>query len=108
MNDFSSVRFFRLSAEGVECDEQGRRVGDVALLARDEKGAWATRNAGDLDFDLSRVYGVPVDVRTKMVGLSTVASALRSQDIAKAQIAALLLRLPDPLPPLAPRWTGQT
>ena len=89
MSDFSSVRFFRLSPGGVECDEGGLRVGDVALLARDVR---------DLGCDLSRVYGFPLDVRAKMVGFGAVANALQSRNIAKAQIAALLLRLPDPLP----------
>jgi len=98
MNDFSSVRFFRLSPGGIECDEGGLRVGDVALLARDEKGAWAARDERDLDYDLSRAYGFPVNVRVKMAGLGAVANALQSRNIAKAQIAALLLRLPDPLP----------
>ena len=97
MNDFSSVRFFRLSPEGIECDEGGLRVGDVALLARDAKGAWAARDERDLDYDLSRVYGFPIDVRAKMAGFGAVANALQSRNIAKARIAALLLRLPDPL-----------
>ena len=103
MNDFSSVRFFRLSPGGIECDEGGLRVGDVALLARDEKGAWAARDERDLDYDLSRAYGFPVNVRVKMAGLGAVANALQSRNIAKAQIAALLLRLPDPPAPRAPR-----
>jgi len=38
-----------------------------------------------------------VDVRAKMAGFATVANALQGRNIAKAQIAALLLRLPDPL-----------
>jgi hypothetical protein len=98
MNDFSSLRFFRLSPGGIECDEGGLRVGDVALLARDEKGAWAVREGCDLGRELSRVYGLPVDASAKMAGFATVAEALQGRNIAKAQIAALLLRLPDPLP----------
>jgi hypothetical protein len=62
---------------------------------------WAARDERDLGGDLSRVYGFPVDVRAKLSGFATVASALQSRDIAKAQIAALLLRLPDPPPPAA-------
>lgn len=82
MNDFSSVRFFRLSPGGIECDEGGLRVGDVALLARDEKGAWAARDERDLDRDLSRAYGFPVDVRAKMAGLAGVANALQRRNLA--------------------------
>ena len=51
MNDFSSVRFFRLSPGGIECDEKGLRVGDVALLARDATGVWAARSERDLRDD---------------------------------------------------------
>lgn len=107
MNDFSSARFFRLSPGGIDCDEAGLRVGGVALLARDEKGAWAARDERDLGLDLARVYGVPVDARAKMAGFRAVANALQSRNIAKAQIAALLLRLPDP-PPLAGAALGQS
>jgi Restriction endonuclease fold toxin 5 len=73
-------------------------VGDVALLARNEKGAWATRDERDLGRDLSRVYGLSVDVGAKMAGLSVVANALQNRNVAKAQTAALLLRFPNPLP----------
>jgi len=100
MNDVASVRFFRLSPGGIECDEAGLRVGGVALLARDDKGGWAARDERNLSCDLTRAYGFPVGVRDKMAGLATVAKALQGGDLAKAQIAALLLRLPDP-PPLA-------
>ena len=97
MNDFASLRFFRLSRHGIECDEDGLRVGGVALLARDAKGVWAARNERDLGRDLSRAYGFAVDVKPKLNGFAAVANALQSQNIAKAQIAALLLQLPDPL-----------
>jgi Restriction endonuclease fold toxin 5 len=40
-----------------------------------------------------------VDVRAKMAGLARVANALQDRNIAKAQIGALLLRLPEPPPP---------
>jgi hypothetical protein len=98
MANFSPIRFFRLSSGGLECDVGGLRLGDAALLARDARGIWAARNERDISRDLSRVYGCPVDVRTKMAGVGAVATALQSGDVAKAQITALLLRLPDPLP----------
>jgi hypothetical protein len=39
-----------------------------------------------------------VDVSAKMAGFAGVANALQSRNIPKAQIAAVLLRLPDPIP----------
>lgn len=98
MRNFSSIPFFRFSSGRRECDEGGLRLGDVALLARDARGVWATRDEHDVGRDLSRVYGFPVDVRAKMAGFGAVARALQNGDIAKAQITALLLRLPEPLP----------
>jgi Restriction endonuclease fold toxin 5 len=96
MLDLPSVRTFRLSRGGVECDEQGLRVGDLALLARDDRGAWKARDERDLGYDLSHVYGFQVDARAKMAGFGVVAKSLQDGNLAKAQIAALLLQLPDP------------
>lgn len=100
MNAFPLGRFFRLSPRGIECDEDGLRVGDVALLARNATGVWTLRDERELGAELSGVYGVAVDVGSKRAGLLTVASALQAGNLARAQIAALLLQLPDP-PPLA-------
>jgi hypothetical protein len=97
MQDLPAARSFRLSRGGIECDEQGLRVGDLALLTHDEKDVWAARDERDLDCDLSRVYGFPVAVRAKMAGFGAVARALQDRNVAKAQIATLLLQLPEPL-----------
>jgi hypothetical protein len=96
MLDLPAVRTFRLSRGGIECDEQGLRVGGRALLARDERGAWKARDERDLGRDLSHVYGIRVDARAKMAGFGVVANALQDGNLVKAQVAALLLRLPDP------------
>ena len=96
MIQFPPVRFFRLSPGGVECDKNGLRVGDVALLGFEAKGGWTLRDDIELANDLSRIYGFPVDVGSKRGGLAVVAAALQSGNVAKAQVAALLLRLPEP------------
>ena len=96
MLDLPAVRTFRLSRGGVECDEQGLRLGGCALLARDNRGAWKARDERDLGHDLSHVYGFRVDARAKMAGFGVVAKSLQDGNLAKAQIAALLLQLPDP------------
>ena len=44
MDYLPAVRLFRLSSGGVECDEDGLRVGDVDLLERDATGKWSTRD----------------------------------------------------------------
>ena len=96
-------RFFRLDAEpgsGVLCDERGLFVGDAPLLERDSEqvGAakWRSRPIRKLNRELAKAYDLPIAFDAKMRGLATVAGALNRGDIAKAQIAALLLQLPDP------------
>ena len=96
MIQFPPVRFFRFSPSGVECDKDGLRLGGVALLAFEAKGGWTLRDDIELANDLSRIYGFPVDVGAKRGGLAVVATALQSGNVAKAQVAALLLRFPEP------------
>ena len=96
MLDLPSVRTFRLSRGGVECDDQGLRVGGLPLLSRDQRGAWKARDERDLARDLSHVYGFRVDASAKMAGFGVVAKSLQDGNLVKAEVAALLLRLPDP------------
>ncbi len=97
MNQLPVVRFFRLFPGRIEGDKSGLRVGDVMLLAPNPNGDWTLRDERDLAVDLSRLYGFPVDGGSKRAGLTVVATALQSGDIAKAQIAALHLQLPEPI-----------
>ena len=96
MNQLPPIRFFRLSQGGVECDEHGLRVAGVRLLERDLQGNWTVRDDEGVCRELSRVYGVPLDISAKRNGLEVVAKALQRGETARAQIAALLLKLPDP------------
>ncbi len=96
MNDISFMRYFQLRPGRIECDAGGLRVGGVALLARDAKGAWTRRDERDLGRELSKLYGFPLDLGSMRKGIDAVAAALGNAEIARAQIAALLLRLPDP------------
>jgi hypothetical protein len=96
MGDLSFARCFRLRPGGVECDAGGLRVGDVALVARDANGAWTRRDENALSRELSKLYGLPLDFGSRRRGVDAVAAALAKGEIARAQIAALLLRLPDP------------
>jgi len=96
-------RFFRLTGgrgRGVSCGEDGLFAGDTALLEKvaDREGQreWRPRLQSDLARDLTKAYGLPVDLSGKLAGLEAVAGALNRGDIAHAQVAALLLRLSDP------------
>ena len=107
MNQFPGVRFFRLFPGGVECDKDGLRVGDVTLLALNANSGWTLRDDRDVAIDLSRLYGFPVDIGSKRAGLTVVAAALQSGDIAKAQIAALHLQPPEPIKSRSARETDR-
>jgi hypothetical protein len=94
---------FRLSdapGTGVRCDEGGMSVGATPLLERAtgarDRGAWRPRPLADLDRDVSEAYGFSVTCAAKLAGLASVAHALNDGDVARAQVAALLLRFPNP------------
>jgi len=108
MMDLRGATWFRLSqahvAYGLACDENGAFLGPIPLVAltRDGLGEdiWRARPIPELNLELGAHYGLPIDITTKAKGLATVAGALNEGNLAKAQIAALHLHLPD-LPPLA-------
>jgi len=95
------IREFRLSARGrgVSCDSDGAFVGPVPLLELSAGGRWEPRDHNQLSKQLSTGFGVPVDLSSKMGGLKEIAKALNEDDLARAQIATVLLGIPDP--PLA-------
>ncbi|MGA2494844.1 MAG: hypothetical protein ABSF67_18200 [Roseiarcus sp.] len=100
MGGFPISRFFRLNVDGVRCDERGLFVGGAPMLERSARPGgregWTPLPVADLNRDLEACYGFPVDALAKQGGLAVVALALERNDLALAQIAALLLRFPDP------------
>jgi hypothetical protein len=100
-------RWFGLSdqhGQGVSCNEKGVFVGAVPLIepCRGCPGLkkFQPRPLPDLNRDLSKRYGLPVDLSTKTGALAAIAQALSRGDMIHAQIATLHLQIPDP-PPLA-------
>lgn len=96
------IHEFRLSSRGgggVFCDENGAFVGAVPLLARtrsDGKEEWRARDCDDLSTEMSAQYGLPIGLSSKRGGLDVVARALGEGDLVRAQVATLLLGIPDP------------
>ena len=84
--------------DGIFCSEDGLFVGDVPLLKQSGRASdlWQLRPISDLNRDLSRRYGLPIELDGKIGGLTAVARALNRGDLVHAQIAALHLRIPDP------------
>ena len=100
---FPNGRRFALSDQrgyGVSCDAAGVFVGAVPLLesCRSCGGfqKWRPRPLDEINRDLSRSYGVPVDFGAKMQGLAAIAGALDRGDLLHAHIATLHLEIPDP------------
>lgn len=98
MTSFDS--FFRLRPGGLDCDARGLTLAGRALLKRVGSAAnrqtWAPASIPEIQRVLTDVYGSPARADEKAKGLSVVASALNAGDVALAQTAAVLLRLPDP------------
>jgi hypothetical protein len=95
------ARLFRLSeaaGHGVRCDKSGLYVGAAPLLERKAspggRSGWRPRPLADLDRELGEVYRKRVTFAGQLPGLTTIASALDRGEIARAQIAAVLLGLP--------------
>jgi hypothetical protein len=95
------MRAFRLRAGGVECDTDGLRVGGAQLL--ESVGAplgvrnWRPLAQPEIDRALTQAYAAGICASDRRRGLAVVAEALNKRELARAQIAALLLRLPDPV-----------
>ncbi len=98
-----TIREFRLSPpggnRGVSCDVNGAFVGSVPLLKRSRvngRDVWQPRDCNQLSKQVGASYGVPIDMSSKMGGLHAISRALNEGDIARAQIATVLLGIPEP------------
>ena len=92
------MRHFRLCTQGVDCDANGLTIGGVAVLERTHAPSrpWRSRPKVEIERDLSALYGAPIDIERKVDGLNLVADALTRKDLARAQVATLLLQFPEP------------
>lgn len=102
----SSTREFRLSPpgndRGLSCNLDGAFIGTVALLERSSANGtqrWRPRDCDQLSRQVGASYGLPIDMSSKMGGLKAISNALNAGDVARAQIATVLLGIPNP--PLA-------
>ena len=96
------IHEFRLTSRGkggVFCDEGGAFVGAIPLLVRTRgngQDEWRPRDCDDLSQEMSAQYGLPIDISLKKGGLTVIAKALNEGDLVRAQIATVLLGVPDP------------
>ncbi len=89
-----------MPGSGISCGKDGAFVGEVPLLERpdDPNGSeqWQPRRVADLNRDLGKRYGLPVEFNTKIADLAAIARALERGDLFHAQIATLHLQIPAP------------
>ena len=86
-------------ANGVSCNVDGAFVGAIPLLDRRQKNnkdQWHLRECKELSEQISGLYGLPIDMSSKTGGLKAIANALNRGNVARAQIATVLLGIPDP------------
>ena len=102
-------RRFGLSSErgsGIFCGEDGLFVGGVPMLERIESGNGAgqlcPRPAIELNRDLSKRYGYPIEIHSKLERVAAIARALGRGDLVYAMMAAVHLEFPDPPQPRLP------
>ena len=97
------IREFHLSPRGkggISCGPDGAFIGAIPILdrlRRSGKDEWRPRDCDGLSEQMSAQYGLPIDMSPKTGGLKAIAKALNEGDIARAQIATVLLGVPDPL-----------
>jgi A nuclease family of the HNH/ENDO VII superfamily with conserved AHH len=86
------------TGRGVSCDANGAFIGDVPLLKRsivNGRERWEPRECVELSKAIGASFGLPIDLSSKMGGIRAIANALNEGDVARAQIATVLLRIPD-------------
>jgi hypothetical protein len=97
------IHEFRLSppgsGRGVSCDANGAFVGTIPLLKRNNAygyDRWEPRNCGELSKQIGSQFGLPIDLASRVRGIKAISNALNEGDVARAQIATVLLRFPNP------------
>lgn len=96
----SLAREFRLLAgTGLSCDARGALIGTIPLLKRirtEDREIWIPRSCCELSEEISSHWDIPIDMTSKVEGLRVIAHALNEGNIARAQVATVLLAIPEP------------
>lgn len=79
---------------GLDCNAQGLALAGVPLLRRAEKG-FVSRPMEEVQWLIDRAYQTKVDATPLIGGLDAVARALSGNEMVRAMIAAILLKLPE-------------
>ena len=87
-----------IPGSGISCGKDGAFVGEVPLLERPRgqngSGQWQPRRRADLNLDLSKRYGLPLEFSAKIAGLAAIARALDRGDISMRRSRRCICRFP--------------
>jgi hypothetical protein len=81
---------------GLRCDKEGLFLAGVPLLERDRVGRFQPRSQNAIKKILNNAYNVQSDWASRVRSADVVAKALNNDDLARATMAAVLMRLPEP------------
>jgi len=81
---------------GLRCDGDGLFFRGAALLQKDKRGNFEARS----DIDVRKILGVVDGTESRIRSVKLVADALNKGERARAMMAAVLMRLPDPASPI--------
>jgi hypothetical protein len=89
---------FKLDSKGrgLRCDQDGLFLGNEPLLERATQNSFQPRASAQIRKILSGAYRAESDWSSRVRSVDVVAKALNNGDVARAMMAAVLMRLPEP------------
>jgi hypothetical protein len=84
------------NGRGLRCDGDGLFLGRNPLLRKNDEGNFEARPDVELQKTLSGVYGGEANWESHIRSVKLVANALNKDDMARAMMTAVLMRLSDP------------
>jgi hypothetical protein len=81
---------------GLRCDQDGLFLDGEPLLARDTQDRFQPRPPSEIRKIFSDTYRVDADWASRIRSVDVVAKALNKSDVARAMMAAVLMKMPDP------------
>jgi len=86
----------RPKGRGLRCDSEGLFLAGEALLEREGDARFRPRPAAEIHKVLRSAYRMEADWSSRIRSVRVVADALNKGDLARAMMAAVLMRLPEP------------
>jgi hypothetical protein len=83
-------------SRGLRCDRDGLFLAGEPLLERDSQDQFQPRPSTEIRKILSNTYRAETDWASRIRSVGVVAKALNKGDVARAMMAAVLMKMPDP------------